>query len=131
MSIPASSLSMLPASDLLQDPKQKLKQLQGAQFFVPEDTDGTKSSQKTEKVKQKLVEFSGAIWGILLNEMFSTVKVDPVMGGGYAEETFRNFQMGFIGEAIAKSGSDPLTKMIADNFMTNPLNAKPSIDMRS
>ncbi|MBP9693250.1 MAG: hypothetical protein KBE16_00870 [Alphaproteobacteria bacterium] len=131
MSIPASSLSMLPASDLLHDPKQKLKQLQGAQFFVPEDTEGTNPSQKNERVKQKLVEFSGALWGILLNEMFATVKVDPVMGGGYAEETFRNFQMGFIGEAIAKSGSDSLTKMISTNFMTNQVNSKPLLDMRS
>lgn len=131
MTIPASSLSMLPASDLLHDPKQKLKQLQGAHFFVPEDAEGANPSQKSEKVKQKLVEFSGAVWGILLNEMFSTVKVDPVMGGGYAEETFRNFQMGFIGEAIAKSGVDPLSKMISQNFMPNQEKPNLTPEMRS
>lgn len=132
MTVSASSLSMLPASDLLHDPKQKMKQLQGAQFFVPEENESAHPSQKKdEKIQQKLVEFSGAVWGILLNEMFSTVKVDPVMGGGYAEETFRNFQMGFIGESIAKSGVDPLSKMIAANFTTNQPKTKSIPEMRS
>lgn len=131
MTVSPSALSMLPASDLMFDPKQKLKQLQGAHFFVPEDQEGNPSSHKNEKIKQKLVEFSGAVWGILLNEMFSTVKVDPVMGGGHAEETFRNYQMGFIGEAIAKSGVDPLSNMIATNFMPDQLKTNSIPDMRS
>lgn len=91
----------------------KVKQSSFSEAFRAE----TKDQNGQEQVKASLTEFSGQIWGILLNQMWDTIDTeDSVMGGGHSEKIYRQMEMEEIGKHIAASGHDALTNTIIDQF---------------
>jgi Rod binding domain-containing protein len=92
-----------------------------------------KDQKGQEQVKAALTEFSGQIWGILLNQMWDTVHTEEsIMGGGQSEKIYRQMEMEEIGKHIASSGHDALTNTIIDQFAHSRQTIKasqPTIDI--
>jgi hypothetical protein len=60
----------------------------------------------TQHTADAAQRFSASVFGTLLNMMMQTVPVDPVLGGGQAEEMFRSMVVDAYSTAI--SARDPL-----------------------
>ncbi|MFC7332238.1 rod-binding protein [Rhodocista pekingensis] len=56
------------------------------------------------QIDKSAQEFEGVFISQMLSHMWSSVEVDPVFGGGPAEETFRGLMIEEQGKAIAKAG---------------------------
>lgn len=58
----------------------------------------------TEKIDQVAQEFEAQFITQMLENMFSTVDTDPVLGGGESEKIYQSFLNDEYGKLIAKTG---------------------------
>lgn len=78
----------------------------------------TDPNDKNTQAKEALKRFEGMFISEMLRNMFDTVPVNEMFGGGSAEETFRSMLVDEYGTLIAKQGGIG----IADNLQRTLLN---------
>lgn len=88
------------------------------------EVNGTAIDRHIEALKNKELsaeqageEFEGLVLGFLLNTMFSTVEVNPLTGGGSAEETYRGLLIEEYGKAVTASGGLGIAEQVTRQLM--------------
>jgi Rod binding domain-containing protein len=86
------------------------------------------TNDKSSEIKNASQEFEAVFISQMLNLMFKSVPVNEVFGGGYAEETFREFLVDEYGTIIAKQGgigvADSLQKSLLKMQLSGNQNAR-------
>lgn len=73
---------------------------------------GLSDNEDNDKIKEVAKDFEAMLASQLVSFMYSTVEVDENFGGGYAEETFRDFMVEEYGKVIAESGGLNISNQI-------------------
>jgi len=70
-----------------------------------------------EEIVASAKEFEAIFITQMLQQMFSGVEVDPVFGGGHAEETFRGILMEDYGKKFAESGGIGIAQHVQETLI--------------
>lgn len=92
--------------------QQALQQLQSA---TKERTQG--------EITEATEEFEAVFISQMLRNMYSGIEVDPVFGGGYAEEVFRDVLLDEYGRVMAKSGGVGISDMVQQQLLQMQMQA--------
>lgn len=68
-------------------------------------------------VEEAAKELEGQFISQLLGFMFNTVDVDPLFGGGFAEETLRSMMVDEYGKVIAQSGGIGIAEQVQKSLL--------------
>ena len=77
---------------------------------------GARSSE-LKNMDELAQEFEAQFISQMFKTMFNTVEVNKEFGGGFAEETFREFLVDEYGKIISKSGGIGITDEIKQSFI--------------
>lgn len=80
------------------------------------------ASQKLDKpqgpnAKQAAQDFEAVYLAQMLKPMFDTIEVDPLFGGGAAEETWRGMMVEEMGRQIARNGGVGLADFVEKEML--------------
>ncbi len=79
---------------------------------------GTISPQKLLQLRQQAEELEGVFLNTLMKQMFSSIKTDEsVMGGGFAEETWRGMQAEQMAMTLTRSGGIGLADALLPDLL--------------
>lgn len=73
---------------------------------------GALTPQKLQQIKEAADDFEAMFVSEMLNNMYDQVEVDPLFGGGQAEETWRGMITQEYGKEIVKAGGIGMSKEI-------------------
>ena len=65
---------------------------------------GRKPDADPKAIRASAEEFEAVFVSQMLTDMFESVEIDPLTGGGNGEEVFRSLLVNEYGKAIAKNG---------------------------
>jgi flagellar protein FlgJ len=80
-------------------------------------TGSLNGKQSPERIQKAGEEFEAQFLSFMFKTMFNTVEVDENFGGGYAEETFRDFLSDEYANIVAKSGGIGVSQEIQKTLM--------------
>jgi len=69
------------------------------------------------RVKQAAQDFEAVYISQMLQPMFETLEVDPVFGGGNAEETWRGVMVEELGKQVARAGGIGLAPVVEKEML--------------
>lgn len=69
------------------------------------------------RIHQAAQDFEAVYISQMLTPMFNTVDIDPVFGGGNAEETWRGIMVEELGKQVARSGGLGLAPIVEREMM--------------
>ena len=72
---------------------------------------------KAAQVKQAAQDFEAVYIGQMIKPMFDTIEVDPMFGGGQAEETWRSMMVDEMGKQIARNGGIGLAPVVEKEML--------------
>jgi Rod binding domain-containing protein len=73
-------------------------------------------SKSKANSKEEFQKFESLVLSQLIGLMNNTVEVDPVFGGGFAEETMRSMLTDQFGDILAKSGGIGIAKQLQESL---------------
>ena len=85
---------------------------------IKQNSENSLNSRTNEEISGAFQQFEAMFVSQLFKLMFQTVPVDELMGGGFAEETYRDMLVDEYGTIIAKQGGIG----IAENLQKTLLN---------
>lgn len=74
-------------------------------------------SQDERSIDAVSQQFAAVFVTQMLNIMYEDVKVDPVFGGGHAEETFRSMLLDEYGKNIGNAGGLGIADMVKNQLL--------------
>ncbi len=81
-------------------------------------------NQRSEaEVREITQEFEAIFISQMLRNMYGGIEVDPVFGGGYAEEVFRDVLLDEYGRVMAKSGGVGISDMVQKELLQMQMQA--------
>jgi Rod binding domain-containing protein len=79
---------------------------------------GSISPQKMLQLRQQAEELEGVFLNTLMKQMFTSIKTDEsVMGGGFAEETWRGMQAEQMAMTLTRSGGLGLAESLLPDLL--------------
>lgn len=75
-------------------------------------TSGSKEAKTREEIAKTSEDFEAVFMTMMTKFMFEGVEVDPIMGGGSAEETYRTLLFDEYGKTMAKAGGIGVSDMV-------------------
>lgn len=76
------------------------------------------ASRNPNKIEEAAKEFESVFISQMLSHMFSGVEVDPLFGGGHAEEMYRSLLVDEYGKVISQAGGIGLADHVKQELLS-------------
>jgi len=76
-----------------------------------------KKAKNLARIDKASKDFEAVFLGEMIRPMFDTVEVDPIMGGGHAEETYRSMLVDEYAKNMVKNGGIGLAAQVKKEML--------------